>query len=91
MRFEVIVNQPLEHDQPILVVLLFTKKDEDYLNGCEDGIYNCASTMPDDKKALLSIIEQSINACIETYEKEIEEEIKLADVFLSLEKSVIKE
>jgi hypothetical protein len=75
MRFEIKINQRSEDEMPVLVVLLFTRKDEEYLNGCEDGIYNCASTLPDDRKALLSIVEQSANACLEEYNADIKEKI----------------
>lgn len=76
MRFEIKVNQPIDKKEPVLVVLLFTRKDEDYLNGCEDGIYNCCSTFPEDKRALLSVIETSVNACLEEYAKDMEEVIR---------------
>lgn len=76
MRFEIRINQGLEDQEPVLVVLLFTKKDEEYLNGCEEGIYNCASTMPKDTRELISIIENGVNACMQTYEKEMEQVIK---------------
>ena len=67
MRFEIRIDGYLEKKDPVLLVLLFTKKQEEYLNGCEKGIYYCASTVPDDRQKLISIIENSINACLENY------------------------
>jgi hypothetical protein len=76
MRFEIRINQSSEQKEPpFLLVLLFTRKHEDYLNGCEDGIYNCASMITDDNKTLISVIEKSINACLDTYEKDIQKTI----------------
>lgn len=72
MRFEIRIDYQIEITQAIVLVLLFTRDDEYYLNGGDEGIYNCASTIPDNTEALISIIEKSVNACIETFEKESE-------------------
>ena len=73
MRVELRVDQESPDEQPVLITVLYTRSEEEYLNGSEEGIYNCASTMPTNTKQLISVIEQSINGCLKThFEKCIE-------------------
>lgn len=71
MYFDIRIDGHIEDKTPVLQVLLFTKKEEYYLDGGEEGIYNCACTVADDICQLTSTIKQSVNACLETYEKEL--------------------
>lgn len=71
MRFEIKIHSRIEHPDPVLIVLFYTGKEEDYLNGCEDGIYNCACTLSSDTRQITSIIENAVNRCIETYEHDL--------------------
>lgn len=70
MKFEIKINYNIHKYEPVLLVLLFSKDEEEYLNGCEDGIYSCAFMLPGDRSELLSLIEKSVNACIETYQSD---------------------
>lgn len=67
MRIEINLHSNITSPEPVLMIDLFTKSDEEYLNGCEDGIYSCAMTYPEDRKSLIAMIEDSVNDCLELY------------------------
>ena len=70
MRFNIKVSHDIEKTEPVLLVYFYTKKDEDYRNGCQDGIYHCCSSIPESKEGLINLIELSINACLDMYQME---------------------
>ncbi len=68
MRFHIEINQCLSND-PVLVVYLDTRTDEQIEQESEDGIYNCCATISEDRAQLLGTVAQCVNACIEEYQK----------------------
>jgi hypothetical protein len=71
MRIEIKKHINIKGYAPAIVVFLYTCTDHEYLEGCEDGIYNCASVFPDNEEKLLSVIEASVNSCLYLYEKDL--------------------
>ena len=70
MRFELMFVEELKDYIPVLRVVLFSKTDEEHeKDNYDSGVYDCAVTVPDDKRAFLSIIEQCVNGCLQTYEE----------------------
>lgn len=81
MRFKIEANYNFETDVKVLVVSLFTRSDEDFLNGCEDGIYGCDSLFPEINKIinfteLLNTIQNHVNSCLDAYSKDMEDVIR---------------
>ncbi len=69
MRVEITLDTLMREYLPVINVLLFTKEDEYYDKGGEEGVYHCACTYPEDRKTLISVIEQSINLCLKMHEE----------------------
>lgn len=72
MRFEIEVRDSKNSSDQTLHVNLYTKKDEYYEEGGEEGIYGAVATVSPDRKQMAGTIAQCVNACLDDYEKEIE-------------------
>jgi hypothetical protein len=60
MRIEIDINRK-EGQDDVLMVQLFDCTEDD------EQCYHCASTVPDDRTTLISLIEQNVNECLHIY------------------------
>lgn len=73
MKFEINII-PATDGKEMLLVLLFTKDDEEYLKGSEEGIYNCGFALEyESRKNLIKAIETSVNACLNAFNKDMKQ------------------
>jgi len=74
MRFDISVSTSFLGYSKVLKVVLFSKSDEEHAKDeYNSGIYDCCATVPDDKSAFLSMIEDCVNLCLRTYEESLSE------------------
>jgi hypothetical protein len=78
MRFSIKIDNHNSNKEPILMVDLYTKTDEEHEKDDYDtGVYWTTATISEDKMTFLSMVEQCVNSCLEAHQAylEISEEI----------------